>query len=147
MLVVAPARSQPNAFWSILDLTQPLLTLFQLVIDPCTQALHEVHGSGAYHVWLSHPLLLRLSDFGEPCHVQGIVMQLRLLLALVSGPRVAVVVTVNCFLAKFCSAFGKYLTLGVQVLFQFRQFSQPSFQHLGSATEWRRMGLFSASCT
>ena len=66
MLVVAPARSQANAFWSILDLTQPLLTLFQLVIDPCTQALHEVHGSGAYHVWLSHPLILRLSDFGEP---------------------------------------------------------------------------------
>ena len=36
----------------------------------------------------------------------------RLLLAAVSGRGVAVVVTVNCFLAKFCSAFGRYLTLG-----------------------------------
>ena len=38
--------------------------------------------------------------------------QPRLISAMASGPRVAIVVSVNCFLAKFCSAFGKFLTLG-----------------------------------
>ena len=36
----------------------------------------------------------------------------RLVLAFKSGWRVAVVVAVNCFMPKFCAAFGKYLTLG-----------------------------------
>ena len=36
---------------------------------------------------------------------------LRLCLAVKSGPRVAVVVGINCFLPKFCSAFGAYLML------------------------------------
>ena len=35
----------------------------------------------------------------------------RLILAVYSGPGVAVVVSVNCFLPKFCSAFCRYLTL------------------------------------
>ena len=61
---------------------------------------------------LSSCVYLTLGSLDRHCHVEGIVMQLRLLLALASGPRVALVVTVNCFLAKFCSAFGKYLTLG-----------------------------------
>ena len=82
----------------------------------------------------------------------------RLLLAAASGPGVAVVVTVNCFLAKFCSAFAKYLTLGalkvnlgrVHERLQrsphlnrkrhFRSRRRPGF-----ATAWRRTASSSAS--
>ena len=84
-------------------------------------------------------------------------VQFRLLLAVASGPRVAVVVAANCFLPKFCSAFGKYLTLeesktcnasfpaGVVLSPQGHQGLCASNLHLGFATEWRRTGRFSAS--
>ena len=39
----------------------------------------------------------------------------RLVLTIKSGWRVAVVVSVNCFMPKFCAAFGRYLTLDLMV--------------------------------
>jgi len=40
----------------------------------------------------------------------AVYLMLALVLTLKSGCRVAVVVTMNCFMPKFCAAFGRYLT-------------------------------------
>ena len=78
----------------------------------------EVHGSGGFHARVAPTLFLCLPGIGEPRPLLASSDALlfasvasRLVLAAASGPGVAVVVTVNCFLAKFCSAFGRYLTL------------------------------------
>ena len=60
----------------------------------------------------------------------------------------AVVVAVNCFLAKFCSAFGGYLTLGDDpFLLQRCQVVRPLERSLlqGFATAWRPTASSSAS--
>ena len=68
-------------------------------IEPSMLRSHVL--SSCVYLVLGHLDRLQTYHFVQP----------RLILAAASGPGVAVVVSVNCFLAKFCSAFGRYLTL------------------------------------
>eukprot|EP00434_Breviolum_minutum_P039265 symbB.v1.2.034863.t1/scaffold4577.1/size37779/4 len=64
----------------------------------CLDRLHlEIYGPGANTGLISSAFFIGLRGAASLC------------LALKSGPRVALVVGVNCFLPKFCSAFGAYL--------------------------------------
>jgi len=75
----------------------------------------QVGDSGASTTAVSTECVLRY--LGLPpslvlAHVlsSAVYLMLALVLTIKSGWRVAVVVTINCFMPKFCAAFGRYLT-------------------------------------
>ena len=86
--------------WTLSQLTQAAdLDLRYVNLEPSMLRSHVL--SSCVYLVLGHLDRMQAYRFGQP----------RLILAMASGPGVAVVVSVNCFLAKFCSAFGRYLTL------------------------------------